>query len=40
VSVQLVSKITDLCDPDPSTSHSQTDKQTKSLKICYGCLDF
>jgi len=35
--VQLVSKISNLCGPDPPTSDRRTDRQTDDLRR-YGCL--
>jgi len=36
VSVQLVSKISNLCDPDPPTS--QTDRQTDDMQSQYRAM--
>jgi len=40
VSVQLVSKISDICDPDPPTSQTdrQTDRHTDDMRSQYRAL--
>jgi len=42
VSVQLVSKISDLCDPDPPTSQTdgQTDRQTDDMRSQYRAMHY